>query len=57
YFLALNPFHHVPVLVDGNVRLIESLAILDYLRNSTQSLIVYFPLLRRIVPECGWCKW
>ncbi|MBD2082139.1 glutathione S-transferase family protein [Leptolyngbya sp. FACHB-17] len=30
-FLALNPFHHVPVLLDGEVRLIESIAILDYL--------------------------
>jgi len=30
-FLALNPFHHVPVLVDGDLTLIESLAILDYL--------------------------
>ena len=30
-FLALNPFSHVPVLVDGDVRVIESLAILDYL--------------------------
>ena len=30
-FLALNPFSHVPVLVDGNFRVIESLAILDYL--------------------------
>jgi glutathione S-transferase len=30
-YLALNPFHHVPVLVDGNVKLIESIAILDYL--------------------------
>ncbi len=35
-FLALNPFHHVPVLVDddapgGKLTLIESLAILDYL--------------------------
>ncbi len=30
-FLALNPFHHVPVLVDGDVKLIESIAILDYL--------------------------
>jgi glutathione S-transferase len=30
-FLALNPFHHVPVLIDGGIRLIESLAILDYL--------------------------
>lgn len=30
-FLALNPFHKVPVLVDGDLTLIESLAMLDYL--------------------------
>ncbi|HHP7245031.1 MAG TPA: glutathione S-transferase family protein, partial [Elainellaceae cyanobacterium] len=30
-FLSLNPFHHVPVLVDGRLRILESLAILDYL--------------------------
>lgn len=30
-FLALNPFHHIPVLVDDDFRVIESLAILDYL--------------------------
>ena len=30
-FLALNPFSHVPVLIDGDLRIIESLAILDYL--------------------------
>ncbi|APB35130.1 glutathione S-transferase domain-containing protein [Gloeomargarita lithophora Alchichica-D10] len=30
-FMALNPFSHVPVLVDGDLRVIESLAILDYL--------------------------
>ena len=30
-FIALNPFSHVPVLVDGDFRVIESLAILDYL--------------------------
>jgi len=30
-FLALNPFHHVPVVVDGDLRVLESLAILDYL--------------------------
>ncbi|MEQ8969461.1 MAG: glutathione S-transferase family protein [Coleofasciculus sp. C1-SOL-03] len=30
-FLSLNPFHHVPVLVDGELRILESLAILDYL--------------------------
>ncbi len=30
-FLELNPFHHVPVLVDDDFTVIESLAILDYL--------------------------
>lgn len=30
-FLKLNPFHRIPVLVDDGFRVIESLAILDYL--------------------------
>ena len=30
-FLQLNPFHHVPVIVDNGLQVIESLAILDYL--------------------------
>lgn len=30
-FLALNPFGHIPVLMDGDFRVIESQAILDYL--------------------------
>ncbi|OUL27463.1 glutathione S-transferase [Nostoc sp. RF31YmG] len=30
-FVALNPFHHIPVLVDDGFRVVESLAILDYL--------------------------
>jgi glutathione S-transferase len=30
-FLKLNPFHHVPVLVDDGNSVVESLAILDYL--------------------------
>jgi len=30
-FLAINPFHHIPVVVDDGVRVIESLAIMDYL--------------------------
>jgi glutathione S-transferase len=30
-FVAMNPFHRVPVLVDGDFTVVESLAILDYL--------------------------
>ena len=30
-FLKLNPFHHIPVLEDGDFSVFESLAILDYL--------------------------
>lgn len=32
-FLAISPFHHVPAIVDNGVRVIESLAILDYLES------------------------
>ncbi|HLO48882.1 MAG TPA: glutathione S-transferase family protein [Kamptonema sp.] len=30
-FLAINPFHHIPVLVDDDFNVVESLAILDYI--------------------------
>ncbi len=30
-FLEVNPFHHIPVLVDDGFSVVESLAILDYL--------------------------
>ncbi|MFE1746984.1 glutathione S-transferase family protein [Coleofasciculus sp. H7-2] len=30
-FLAMSPFHHIPVLVDDGFNIVESLAILDYL--------------------------
>ncbi|VEP11612.1 Glutathione S-transferase [Hyella patelloides LEGE 07179] len=30
-FLEISPFHHIPVLVDDDFTLVESLAILDYL--------------------------
>ncbi len=30
-FLKLNPFHHIPVIVDDDFTIFESLAILDYL--------------------------
>ena len=32
-FLAISPFHHVPVVVDDGLRVLESLAILDYLES------------------------
>ncbi|PZD71551.1 Stringent starvation protein A [Acaryochloris thomasi RCC1774] len=30
-FLAINPFHHIPVVVDDGLRIVESIAIMDYL--------------------------
>jgi glutathione S-transferase len=30
-YVAMNPFHRIPVLVDGDFTVVESLAILDYL--------------------------
>ncbi len=30
-FLAISPFHHLPAIVDDGLRVIESIAILDYL--------------------------
>ncbi|WP_035992035.1 glutathione S-transferase family protein [Leptolyngbya sp. KIOST-1] len=44
-FLALNPFHHIPVLVDGDLSVIESFAILDYLeaKYPTPSLLATTP--------------
>ncbi|MEO0374929.1 MAG: glutathione S-transferase family protein [Cyanobacteria bacterium P01_A01_bin.17] len=30
-FLAVNPFHHIPVVVDDGLRIVESIAIMDYL--------------------------
>jgi glutathione S-transferase len=30
-YLQINPFHHVPVIVDDGFRIIESIAILEYL--------------------------
>jgi len=32
-FLKLNPFHQVPVVVDNGLRILESLAIIDYLES------------------------
>jgi len=33
-FVAMNPFHRIPVLVDDGFTVVESLAILDYLEVS-----------------------
>ena len=32
-FLAISPFHHVPVIIDDGLRVLESMAILDYLES------------------------
>ncbi|UFP94832.1 glutathione S-transferase family protein [Gloeobacter morelensis] len=50
-FLALNPFHHIPVLVDGGLRVLESLAILDYLeaKYPTPSLLPAQPEVLAVV--------
>lgn len=32
-FLVISPFHHVPVIIDDGLRVLESLAILDYLES------------------------
>ncbi|WOD39537.1 glutathione S-transferase family protein [Nodosilinea sp. E11] len=44
-FLSLNPFHHIPVLVDDGLSVIESFAILDYLeaKHPTPSLLATTP--------------
>lgn len=46
-FLALNPFHHIPVLVDEDITVIESLAILDYIeaKYANPPLIYHDPIL------------
>mgnify|MGYP002784375894 CR=1 FL=1 len=33
-FQEINPFHHIPVLVDNGFRVVESLAIMDYLEST-----------------------
>ncbi len=38
-FLALNPFHHIPVLEDEDFSVVESLAILDYLEAKYPTLL------------------
>ncbi|MBE9036325.1 glutathione S-transferase family protein [aff. Roholtiella sp. LEGE 12411] len=32
-FLKINPFHHIPVVVDNGFQIVESLAIMDYLES------------------------
>jgi glutathione S-transferase len=45
-FTAINPFQRVPVLVDGDLQVVESLAILDYLEAAYPS-----PALVPKIPE------
>jgi glutathione S-transferase len=66
--LAINPFHHVPVIVDGDLRLLESIAILDYLELKypqiafspttpeaiAQMRMVQMATVNELVPTLGW---
>lgn len=66
-YLALHPFHHVPAIVDGEIQVIESLAILDYLEaqypepslTASSSLevarmrMVQMVVVNEIVPKIG----
>lgn len=55
-FLALNPFHHIPVLVDNGIMVVESLAILDYLEAQypTPALL---PTDAKTLGGCEWWNW
>ncbi len=55
-FLELNPFHHVPVLVDDGFRVVESLAILDYLEAKYPSPSL-MPNGTNAIAQCEWYKW
>jgi glutathione S-transferase len=50
-FMAINPFHHIPALVDDDFSMIESQAILDYLeaKYPENSLLPSDPKQRGIV--------
>jgi glutathione S-transferase len=66
--LAINPFHHVPVIIDGDLRLLESIAILDYLELKyphiafspttpeaiAQMRMVQMATVNELVPTLGW---
>ncbi|MEH2411265.1 glutathione S-transferase family protein [Nostoc sp.] len=39
-FLTINPFHHIPVVVDQGFRVVESLAIMDYLESKYPTLVM-----------------
>merc|ERR1719506_711123 len=49
-FLAINPFHHVPALLDGDVAIGESLACLRYLANKYKPAL--YPTSDPLT--CGW---
>jgi len=66
-FLALNPRHQVPVLVDGNFKLYESNAIVEYIPGDAKTRAVirrvilevdnyYSPASDKLVEQAWWKK-
>src|SRR5271156_214863 len=56
-FLRLNPNHRVPVLEDGDLRLWESRAIMQYLADKTPRQVIYPTDVRARADVNRWLFW